>query len=368
MNVTSSLGSRRPPADVVLDCRWLGIGGAGRVTEYVVRGLAEEPPDGRWLLWGPPVVEALAWPGADVALTTTDPRELSGQRSWFDIPPGRLVVFLHQQRPLRRLPAVTTVYDTIPLRHGSSPLARRAKRAYLRRAVRVSRHVLTISQHSRDCIRRDLGVPDDRISVLDLPIDAEMAARVCTLRREAASTPTALYVGRFAAHKNLARLISAFDATAFRSEGGRLLLVGGTPAEVERVRSTLTPGQRAFVDVRGRCDQDELEGLLAAARFVVQPSLEEGFGLPVLEALAGGVPVCVSDGGALPEVTRGLATPFSATSVREMAEAIDSCAHTHHDIDALAAAVRQRSPDREAFARQFRQIVEGQLADRPSGR
>jgi glycosyltransferase involved in cell wall biosynthesis len=358
-------GDGRP--DVVLDCRWLGTWGAGRVTEHLLRGLAQDPPARQWLLWGPPAVEAYAWPGAGVALTGTDPRRLYGQRSWFSVPPGRLTVFLHQQRPLRRLPGATLIYDTIALRHGTGPVGALARRFYLRRAAAVSDHVITISEYSRRCIRRDLGVADHRLSVIPLPIDAEAAARLARRRRGAELSATALYVGRFAPHKNLDRLLLAFATTTFCAGGGRLLLVGGSPAEVTSMRRGLSSAQRRFVEVRGWCDQNELEDLMATARFLVQPSLEEGFGLPVLEALAGGLPVCVSNGGALPEMTQGLAEPFEATSVDDMARALDACAAASEPgspapaADALAAEVRRRAPTVVEYARRFRQVVERRL-------
>ena len=122
-------------------------------------------------------------------------------------------------------------------------------------------------------------------------------------------------MGRFAPHKNLPRLLAAWERSEFRAGGGRLVLVGGERHEVTALSASLTPGQRASVEVRGRCDDDALGVLLAGATLLVQPSLEEGFGLPVAEALAAGVPVCVSDGGALAEAA-GLRGPNAVAGLR----------------------------------------------------
>lgn len=350
--------------DVVLDCRWLDFWGVGRVTELVLGGLAAEPPDGAWLLWGPARVETMAWPGATVRVSERDPRTWRGQRARFEMPPGRMAVFMHQQRPLARAPAVVMIHDTIQLRHGAARPQRMLRAAYLRRSAATSRRVITISEYSRRCIERDLGVAEERIAVLPLPIDLAQADRVAERRRRAPIRDAALYIGRFAPHKNLGRLLAAFERTRFCGRGGTLILTGGRGPEADDLAASLTPAQRAFTTVRKWCDRAELEELMATARFVVQPSLEEGYGLPAVEAMASGVTVCVSDGGALPEVTRGLVRPFPALSVEGMVEAIDEAADDGGDRDReerLAAAIRAATPTSAEFAHHFRDIVEQAL-------
>ncbi len=255
-----------------------------------------------------------------------DPRRLNGQARLLGMPPCDLAVFLHQQRPLRPGPSVTVVLDTIALRVASSPLDRALKRLFLRAVVRLSSEVLTISEHSRRTIGRDLGVPFEDVTVLTLPYDDELVAAVQALRATVAPLDTAIYVGAFLPHKNLERLVEAFSTSRFAATGGRLALVGGDAREGRRLAAGATPAHRAAIEVRPRCDQDELRRLFASALFLVQPSVEEGFGLPVLEAMSCGLPVCVSDGGALPEVTRGRASHFPATSVPAMMAALDECA------------------------------------------
>ena len=353
---------------IVLDCRWLGIGGPGRTTELVLRGLALDPPDHRWRLWGPGAsIRDLAWSHAEVVPFDADPRMLLGQRHAFDVPSGDLVVFMHQVRPLRTGPNVTLIYDTIPLRYGATAPARRLKRTFLRRVARTTRRVMTISDHSKASIVRDLRVPAERIDVLRFPFSGDMAARVQALRPSLPRADVALFVGGFLPHKNLQRLVQAFEGTSFRREGGRLVLVGGTPTQAEELSGRLTAGQRAFAEVRQACSPAELDRLFATALFLVQPSLEEGFGLPAWEALCCGLPVCASDGGALPEVVRGFAEPFPATSASAMAAAIDACATraqtwTVADATSMSERLRQRAPTIEEFGRQFRSVVEGQAS------
>ena len=90
--------------------------------------------------------------------------------------------------------------------------------------------------------------------------------------------------------------------------------------------SQLTRNVAADVTVLGRRPQPELEELLATAIALVQPSLEEGYGLPVQEALFAGVPVAAARAGALPEVAAGRAELFDPYDLDDIARAIDAAA------------------------------------------
>jgi glycosyltransferase involved in cell wall biosynthesis len=351
------------PPRVVVDCRWLDSGGAGRVTELLLRGLARRPDDFRWVLWGPASVEGLAWPGAEMILEHRDPRTWHGQRSWFGIPSCDLVLFMHQQRPLRPVPSATFIHDTIPLRFAAGALSRVARQAFLKRVARISCRVVTPSEHSRRSVVADLAIDPDRVTAVQLPADPQMARRVGELRRAAARQDTALYLGLFLPHKNLQRLIKAFAGTSFRREGGKLLLIGGLPRHYEEFTEALSPEQRSYVETRPFVGQAEVEEALATCRFLVQPSLEEGFGLPAWEALACGVPVCASDGGALPEVTRGWADEFPADSVERMRAAIDACALrsaslTPDDAETASRKFLDQTTKLEDFAGAMVEVIE----------
>lgn len=340
--------------DVALDCRWLGIGGAGRVTGVLLQGLAADPPEGAWTLVGPAAAAELAWPGAEVVLTEGDPRRLRGQAGVAALGRAGLAVYLHQQRPLRPGPSVTCIYDTVQIRNATTPAGRRLRRSFLRAAAALSREVVTISAYSRDCIHRDLGYPLERITVAPPPVDPLRAARLVELRRATPRRDLALYVGQFAPHKNLDRLIEAFGRTDFAAAGGRLVVAGGRPAEAEALGKRLGARVGGSIEVRSWVDEDTLDELMASARMLVQPSLEEGYGLPVAEAQACGLPVCVSTGGSLPELTAEGALRFSPTSTADMAASIDACAlapePTGPQVPATMAAVVD-------FARAYRQVI-----------
>ncbi len=346
-----------PAPTTLLDCRWLDPGGPGRATELLLRGLRECQPGGRWLLWGPPAVQNFQWPGAAWVREDASPLAMSGQRAVFRVPRADVAVFMHQIRPLRPGRSITVVYDTAPIRHGGHKPIRVLKRSFLRAAVRLSSRIITISEWSKASIVSDLTVDPARIRVLRFPLDHEMAERVRELRRSAASRDVALYVGRFARHKNLPRLIDSFASTEFRRRGGRLLLVGGHADEIEALRDHARSRNLDCVDVRGAIRQAELERLYATSRLVVVPSYEEGFGLPAWEAASCGLPVCVSTGGALPELFREVGELFSPTSGTEMADAIDRAARRP-----LAAGSLVQGPSLGEYASVFVDEVEGLAA------
>ncbi|HEX3424560.1 MAG TPA: glycosyltransferase [Acidimicrobiales bacterium] len=359
---------------VVLDCRWLSFTGAGRVVELLLKGFRDAPPTGHWQLWGPDSVALFSWPGAPVVKNDTRPNTWHGQRDWLRVPSADLVVFMHQQRPLRPVPALTTILDTTPIQFPASRAERFVKTQFLRRAAAMSRGILTISEFARRGIVDELGVAEEKVEILRLPADADLAERVLSRRADSGGQrrDVALYLGLFLRHKNLPRLIEAFGRSCFCTDGGRLMLVGGKEL-AEPLRASLDDRPRRFVDLRARCTQIEIEELLATSRFLIQPSLVEGFGLPVWEALASGLPVCASDGGALPEITMGLAEHFPATSVDAMAAAIDACAARAArmqpgDDVALSQRLISQAPSVGDFARQFEAIVQRHLSELATGR
>ena len=319
---------------MLLDARWLGIGGVGRVTENLLAGLCEAPPPGRWFVAGPAHRTVELWPGAEwvpcaapaeVTFAQADVRRLRGAGA-------DVAVFLHQIRPLRPVAPVevTLVHDTIPIRYPTRHVPGAAFEYGFRRAARLSTLVATVSRHAASCIQRDLGVSAERIRLVQQPIDHHTAARVRAARSTTVHTADALYVGRDAPHKNLDRLVCAFAATDLQRRGGSLVLVGVGDAPARRLRS-LAAGSGTRLVVPGVVPQERLEELMASCAVLVQPSIEEGFGLPVAEALAAGVPVAASSAGALVEILAGRRPTFDPFDVSAMARAIDDAARTDLD-------------------------------------
>lgn len=309
---------------ILLDCRWLGRGGAGRVTEMLLEELRETRPDGRWRLWGDADrLASFVFPGAEISPWSGNPTAWFGQADLFRVPANDVAIFLHQIRPLRPGTSVTFVLDTIPLRFGGRPWTRWAKRLFFRIACRLSARIITISDASRASIVRDLGVPASRIVVTKVAVDPGRVARIRALRASSSRGVHVLFVGRFAQHKNLQRLCSAFQVTSFRRAGGRLIVVGGAPPEVAELAEFVANQKLAGIEVRGECTDAELDRLLATARALVQPSLEEGYGLPAVEAAAVSVQVAATRTGFAQEIPDELVSHMDAFDEASIAAAID---------------------------------------------
>jgi glycosyltransferase involved in cell wall biosynthesis len=326
-------------APALVDARWLGIGGPGRVAEHLLQGLQEVEPPGRWVVWGPEAVEPHLWPGASRIANRHHPKALYSQREF----PGprairaRVAYYAHHLRPAWKLAPVevTTVHDTIPFRYPPSRALAPLMRAYIGWMARRSTLVVTDSEFSKRSLQEDLGLDPERIVVLTLAIDHAVAARVRARRDDTTRAERVMFVGRDAPHKNLDRLVRGFAASAFGAGGAVLTLAGVDGPAVERL-GTLAMQLRTRVELPGIVSQPDLEHLLASATLVVQPSLEEGFGLPVAEALAAGIPVAMSTAPALLEITRGAPVEtFDPLDVDAIAHAIDRVVAAPHVIPQL---------------------------------
>jgi glycosyltransferase involved in cell wall biosynthesis len=302
----------------LVDARWIGKLGTTTFSRSLLQGLAEVRPPGNWLLWGPPEMTDVHWPEAVRLPTTVDPTAWFGQRSLLRVPRADLVLHPHQTRPLHRMPAASCVLDLIQLRHPVA-LVREAKALRLRLSVRAARALFTISASVRDQLASEFDVDPSAVTVLRLPVDEAAAARVAARRATGPRGRYLLSLGRFFPHKNLRRLIQAFSGTRFASSGGELHLAGGEREQLDLGADGLPPGVR----VLGVLPQPDLEDAMAGALALVQASLEEGYGLPVAEALVAGIPVATSP---IPAVTEGgpAGVPtFDPRSVPDIAEAID---------------------------------------------
>lgn len=316
-------------------------GGVGRVAEHLVRGLSDiDDPGYEVLLWGSPerLGEIPAW--CRVAATDRVGKEWRGQRQWFETPRHDGALYLHQVRPLRDWSSATMVHDTIQLHQGSAA-RRRAKRVFLRSVVRRSRRVVTVSEHSRGAIIAELGCPPDRIEVVRLPLDRDLARRVRARRAELRSCAATaigsdvLWVGRVEPNKNLEGLFAAFAASGLDGRV-RLHVFGATPAQRETL---LALGRRlgiAHLEVATATSDADLVDAYARAALVVVPSFEEGWGLPAYEALACGIPVLASSGGALPEQARFARGSFRLVDVRRPGELARALAESPLDVDHAA--------------------------------
>jgi glycosyltransferase involved in cell wall biosynthesis len=244
------------------------------------------------------------------------------------------------------LPQVTTIHDLVYKRHPETHgLLAKGVEILVPLAARRSERVITDSDASKSDLVRFLDLAADRIDVAPLgpglPGDANGPPPVELRRRlELGDEPIVLSVLAKKPHKNAVRLIEAFA----RVPEGVLLIPGystGYERELEEQVDAAGLGER--VRLLGWVDDALLDGLYRAADCFVFPSLAEGFGLPVLEAMIRGAPVACSNTTSLPEVTGDAALLFDPLDVEAIAVSIRRVLEDLELAGRLRAAGRQRA-------------------------
>ena len=220
-------------------------------------------------------------------------------------------------------------------------------RALVPLAAYRSHRIITPSLSTAADVTRFLRVAPTRLDVVAEGVGAAytQALPEAQIRSkvDAGERAIVLSVSAKRPHKNLARLIGAL-ALITPSRRPLLVLPGyPTPYEAELRRCAADRGVSQDVRFLGWVDQPELEGLYAAAGCFVFPSLYEGFGLPVLEAMARGVPVACSARGSLAEVAGDAALTFDPESGAQIARAIERLLGDPAEADRLRTAGRARA-------------------------
>lgn len=253
--------------------------------------------------------------------------------------------------PLRgRAARVTTIHDLnyklVPDTHFG--LRGLGMRVLVPAAARRSRRVIAISASTRDDLVAHLDLDPARIDVVphgltppppggDTP-EAELRARLGLGDR-----PVVLSASAKRPHKNVARLLDAVAGIA--PERRPVIVVPGypTPYEAELKEHARAVGVAADVAWPAWLPVADLEGLYSLAACVVFPSLYEGFGLPVLEAMGRGVPVACSDRSSLPEVAGDAALLFDPEDVGAIRTAIERLLGEPELRDSLVVRGRARA-------------------------
>jgi glycosyltransferase involved in cell wall biosynthesis len=212
-------------------------------------------------------------------------------------------------------------------------------------SARRADHIITVSQFSKCDIVNRYHIDPEKITVVDEAPRSEFRLMELDLCRETIeekygiSGPYILYVGRVNARKNLSRLVEAFSVLKRKGFHHKLVIVGKRDLQaqqvVERVRDLAIEDQVIFT---GYVDWDDVPVFYNAAAVFAFPSICEGFGAPVLEAMACGIPVVTSFGSSLEEVAGGAALLADPLSVESLATALERILS---DCE-LAAALRKK--------------------------
>ena len=230
---------------------------------------------------------------------------------------------------LTGLPTVLTFYDITPLRYPQDvPLkARLFFRLATTLAMRAASRVVAVSEAARSDLTRSFHVPLSRVSVTPLAAGShfrpQSAPEVDSMRSKYGLPDSfILYVGINKPHKNLPTLIDAYAQLSTRS-APPLVIAGAWDERYPQPRQRAAQHQLGdAVRFLGPVPEADLPALYSAATLFVFPSLYEGFGLPVLEAMACGAPVACANTASLPEITGEAARLFNPHSVTEIKDAI----------------------------------------------
>jgi glycosyltransferase involved in cell wall biosynthesis len=221
-------------------------------------------------------------------------------------------------------PLVTVFHDLQHLRHPEFfrwfdlPFWR----VLLRAAAHRSQVLIAISEATRDDLLGYYCLPASRVVTVPLGVDAEFFDLASRPGPEAAE-PYLLCVSTLHPHKNLERLIRVFAALRQSQPGLRLVLAGPRGFHAARIEAAvLAHGLQTDVTITGWISRDDLLALYRDARAFVYPSLFEGFGIPVLEALAAGLPTACSDIEPLRSLAGDAAVRFDPARDEAMLEAL----------------------------------------------
>lgn len=283
---------------ILVDARWIGPHGIGRFAFEVIQrlGVSQELKD----MLSPTNLFDSIWCSWKIA----------------EVKPKPKVYFTPGYTPPLwcSLPFVFVIHDLnhIDLSENSNLLKRAYYRYIMRPACHRSFRILTVSEFSRQRIIEWSGVPQEKVINVGNGVDASFSP---SGTKYEPGYRYFFYVGNRKSHKNIVRLLNAF-AISDLQHNIKLILSGEPDKETIRVIASYNL-QRSVI-FSGFIKDDELPDLYRGALALLLPSLYEGFGLPIVEAMACGTPVLTSNITAMPEVSGGAALLVDPLSINEI--------------------------------------------------
>jgi glycosyltransferase involved in cell wall biosynthesis len=232
------------------------------------------------------------------------------------------------------VPVVFTCYDLIPIVYPQyfSPLQRMIYRVAHHIAARASSCIIAISESTKSDLTKYFSIDERKISAIPLAADKTFnpqSMNTIEVVRSNFDLPRryCLYVGTNKPHKNLLGLLNAWKLLHDKKalEDHSLVIAGKwDPRYPEAKEFTLTSGLNKVVTFTGEVNEEHLPALYSGATIFVQPSLYEGFGLPIIEAMACGTAVTCSNTSSLPEVAGDAAILFDPKDTKSIADTLGS--------------------------------------------
>lgn len=230
-------------------------------------------------------------------------------------------------------PMVVTIHDIIHVLFPEflpTSLGFAYARMSIRGAVRRARRIVTPSRATADDLKRLFGATEDRLQVIpngmhpEFMVDGDPDADEQLRARLGVERPYLLHVGNHKPHKNAEGLLKAYQLLVHDGRGPvpPLLMVGGFSKDGELARRATAMGLGGRVRCLGYVERCELAALFRGATAFIYPTLYEGFGLPVVEAMACGVPVVAGDIAAIREVAGDAVLRVNPREVVELGAAV----------------------------------------------
>ncbi len=289
-------------AKILVDSRWCGVHGIGRFAAEIISRIPNSIP----ICASTPLLHPL------------DPLVI--MREIWRVKPA--VFFSPGFNPpiFSARPFVFTVHDLIHLKvKEESGLAKRAYyELVVKKAAKQAAKVLTVSHFSKHEIMAWTGVPDENVVVVGNGVSSSFSEIGVRYRP---GYPYLFYVGNHKPHKNIARMLKAFSISTVSKD--LKLVLSGKPdmSTISDIRDYSLEDKVVFA---GLIPEDDLPAYFRGAVALLLPSLYEGFGLPVAEAMACGTPVIASNRTSLPEVVGNAGLLIDPFDIEGMAAAIDA--------------------------------------------
>ena len=239
------------------------------------------------------------------------------------------------------MPKITTIHDLVPIEKSEFFKKERAdwiKRRFIE-SIKSSEKLITVSNFSKKKIQDRYGVSSDFVKVIPIRLANRLHFNLSkedieiTLKKfDVSPQKYMVFVSQYYQSKNFERLIKAFAKFSHKKELGettnlKLVFVGNlvySRGEIEKFAEQYKTGNNIiFTHV---VTNKELQILLSNALFFIHPSLYEGFGMPIIEAMACGIPVTCSNRSSLPEVAGDAALFFDPYNIDDIAKAIEKMA------------------------------------------
>lgn len=284
------------------------VSGVGVYSREILRGLAQSHPEEEFLYCYRPHRFLQSY-RAELPANAV-------RRLLVGTPPGDVFHALNQRVDVRARRTVSTFHDLFVMTSEYSSAEFRTRfTEQARSAAENSDVIIAVSQFTAGQVQELLGVAKERIRVIHHGVRQPAGPIPTSSQRE----NVVLCVGAIQKRKNVARLVQAFERLP---KAWRLTLAGAPDGygAAEELRAVDESRRRADIDVLGYVSAEALELLYRRAAIFAFPSLDEGFGMPVLEAMAHGVPVITSQRSALPEVAGDaalLVDPFDTEAIGE---------------------------------------------------